>query len=80
MSEDYAGSNVLDIGYDTGTSTAENQFVTFQISDEEYGIDIMLVQEIIRYKKPTKVFNNNPVIKGVINFANTGRAGDVNLG
>ena len=68
MSEDYAGSNVLDIGYDTGTSSAENQFVTFQISDEEYGIDIMLVQEIIRYKKPTKVFNNNPVIKGVINF------------
>ena len=33
----------------TGTST-ENQFVTFQIGEEEYGIDIMLVQEIIRYK------------------------------
>ncbi len=51
----------------TGTST-ENQFVTFQIGEEEYGIDIMLVQEIIRYKKPTRVFNTNPVIKGVINF------------
>ncbi len=46
----------------------DNQYVTFQIGEEEYGIDIMLVQEIIRYNKPTKVFNTNPIIKGVINF------------
>jgi len=44
------------------------QFVTFQIGDEEYGIDIMLVQEIIRYQKLTKVFNANPAIRGVMNF------------
>lgn len=44
------------------------QYVTFQIGDEEYGIDIMLVQEIIRYQKLTKVFNANPSIKGVMNF------------
>lgn len=48
--------------------SAKNQYVTFLIGDEEYGIDIMLVQEIIRYKKPTKVSNSNPVIEGVINF------------
>ncbi len=48
--------------------SAENQYVTFRIGEEEYGIDIMLVQEIIRYSKPTRVFNANPVIKGVINF------------
>lgn len=48
--------------------SAENQYVTFNIGDEEYGIDIILVQEIIRYSKPTKVFNANPMIKGVINF------------
>ncbi len=48
--------------------SAENQYITFRIGDEEYGIDIMLVQEIIRYSKPTRVFNANPVIKGVINF------------
>ena len=46
----------------------ENQYVTFQIGEEEYGISIQLVQEIIRYNKPTKVSNGNPVIKGVINF------------
>lgn len=51
-----------------GNVSAENQYVTFQIGDEEYGIDIMIVQEIIRYKKPTRVFNSNPVVRGVINF------------
>ncbi|MFW6022308.1 MAG: chemotaxis protein CheW [Halanaerobiaceae bacterium] len=48
--------------------SAENQYVTFQIEGETYGIDIMLVQEIIRYNAPTRVYNANPVIKGVINF------------
>ncbi|OEH85941.1 chemotaxis protein CheW [Desulfuribacillus stibiiarsenatis] len=38
------------------------------MGQEEYGIDIMLVQEIIRYERPTKVFNANPSIKGVMNF------------
>lgn len=50
------------------TNTTEDQYITFRIGDEEYGIDIMLVQEIIRYSQPTRVFNTNPVIKGVINF------------
>ena len=48
--------------------STENQYVTFQIGSENYGIDIMLVQEIIRYHQPTRVFNANPVIKGVVNF------------
>ena len=45
-----------------------NQFVTCQIGEEMYGIDILLVQEIIRYSKPTKVYNANPIVEGVINF------------
>lgn len=49
-------------------ASRDNQFVTFQVGDEFYGIEIMIVQEIIRYKKPTRVFNSLPVIKGVINF------------
>lgn len=48
--------------------STENQYVTFQIGGEEYGIEIMLVQEIIRYHTPTRVFNASPVIRGVINF------------
>lgn len=58
--------NVLDQQL-TSLSTG-NQYVTFQIGEEEYGIDIMLVQEIIRYNEPTRIFNANPVIRGVINF------------
>ncbi|EOC99257.1 chemotaxis protein CheW [Caldisalinibacter kiritimatiensis] len=48
--------------------SAENQYVTFQIGSETYGIDIMLVQEIVRYQEPTKVYNANPMIKGLTNF------------
>ncbi len=50
------------------TLSTENQYVTFQIEEEEYGIDIMLVQEITRYNKPTRVYSTNPAVKGVINF------------
>ena len=53
---------------DLANASTDNQYVTFSIGEEEYGIDIMLVQEIIRYNKPTSVFNSNPAIKGVTNF------------
>ncbi len=63
------GSSALNaINERPGASTIEEQYITFRIGEEEYGIDIMLVQEIIRYSKSTRVFNANPVIKGVINF------------
>ncbi len=59
-------AGAYDTQFDSGTT--ENQFITFRIGDEEYGIDIMLVQEIVRYSRPTRVANANPFIKGVINF------------
>lgn len=49
-------------------TSAENQYVTFQIGGDEYGIEIVLVQEIIRYTRPTKVFNADPIVDGVTNF------------
>ncbi len=49
-------------------STTGFQYITFSIGEEEYGVDITLVQEIIRYVKPTMVYNSDPVIKGVTNF------------
>ncbi len=69
MIEEKARGSALNIlNHQLTSVSTENQYVTFQIGTEEYGIDIMLVQEIIRYNKPTRVFNSNPVIKGVINF------------
>ena len=45
-----------------------NQFVTFSIDDEEFGIEILKVQEIIGYTKPTHVPNTPEFISGVINL------------
>ncbi|WP_018247228.1 chemotaxis protein CheW [Orenia marismortui] len=48
--------------------SAENQFLTFKVMEEEYGVDVLKVQEIIRYINPTKMPNAPEVVKGVINF------------
>ena len=44
------------------------QFLTFRISEEEYGIDILRVQEIRSYEAPTRVANAPAFIKGVVNL------------
>ena len=46
----------------------DNQYVSFNLDEEEYGIEVLLVQEITRYHKPTKVPNANMIVQGVINF------------
>ena len=44
------------------------QFLTFRISAEEYGLDILRVQEIRSYEPPTRVANAPPFVKGVVNL------------
>ena len=44
------------------------QLVTFAISEEEFGIDILKVQEIIRIMDITKVPGSPPHVEGVINL------------
>jgi purine-binding chemotaxis protein CheW len=44
------------------------EFLTFTLGDEEYGIDILKVQEIRGYDAVTKIANSPPSIKGVINL------------
>ncbi len=57
------------IGLDVGQGMTDgNQFVTFTLADEEYGVDIMQVQEIIGYRGFTKIPNVNKFIKGVLNL------------
>ena len=48
-----------------GTS---NQLVTFTLDAEEYGVEILKVQEIIGYQGFTKIPNVPSFIKGVINL------------
>jgi len=64
-----ANDNTVDILNQQLTKiSAENQFLTFKVADEEYGVDVLKVQEIIRYREPTKMPNAPDIVKGVINF------------
>ncbi len=54
-----------------GLSADENQFLTFQLGSELYGVDILRVQEIKGYTAVTKIPNTPPHIKGVLNLRGT---------
>ena len=47
------------------------QLVTFALGREEYGVDIMRVQEIIRFQNVTRVPQMPAFIEGVINLRGT---------
>ena len=44
------------------------EFLSFKLGNEEYGIDILKVQELRGYEKPTRMANVPPFIKGVVNL------------
>lgn len=50
----------------TGSTTRE--YLTFRLGNEEYGIDILKVQEIRGYDAVTAIANAPAFIKGVINL------------
>jgi purine-binding chemotaxis protein CheW len=45
-----------------------NEFLTFTLGSEEYGVDILKVQEIRSYEEPTAIANAPAFIKGVVNL------------
>ena len=51
-----------------GPASGEGEYLTFRLGDEEYGIDILKVQEIRGYERPTRIANAPDYIKGVINL------------
>jgi purine-binding chemotaxis protein CheW len=52
----------------TDSSVVGNEFLTFTLGKEEYGIDILKVQEIRGYDAVTAIANTPEFIKGVINL------------
>jgi purine-binding chemotaxis protein CheW len=54
-----------------GIDTDGNQFLTFQLGEELYGVDILRVQEIKGYTTVTKIPNTPSYIKGVLNLRGT---------
>jgi purine-binding chemotaxis protein CheW len=49
-------------------TTVGGEFLTFRLGAEEYGIDILKVQEIRSYEQPTRIANVPEFIKGVVNL------------
>lgn len=52
----------------SSTSANANEYLTFTLGDEEYGIDILKVQEIRGYDTVTRIATTPAFIKGVINL------------
>lgn len=51
------------------TATAcGGEYLSFRLGPEEYGIDILLVQEIRSYESTTRIANAPPCVKGVVNL------------
>ena len=50
------------------TAIALREFLAFRLGAEEYGIDILCVQEIRSYERPTRIAGTPECVKGVINL------------
>lgn len=55
-------------GDDAGGHKVTSEYLTFRLGAEEYGIDILRVQEIRSYEEPTRIANSPNFIKGVVNL------------
>jgi purine-binding chemotaxis protein CheW len=62
------------VASETGTTAGapaiqgSNEYLTFTLGKEEYGIDILKVQEIRGYEPVTRIANSPEFIKGVVNL------------
>ncbi len=61
-------ANIVTESSDPVTSHMANEFLTFRLSGEEYGIEILKVQEIRGYDSVTQIANAPEFIKGVVNL------------
>lgn len=62
------GSPSFRSGPATRLPVAGGEFLTFRLGQEEYGIDILKVQEIRSYEAPTRIANAPAFLKGVVNL------------
>ena len=63
-----ASTDAAASGLTANTATSLREFLAFKLGREEYGIDILRVQEIRSYEQPTRMANAPTFIKGVINL------------
>jgi len=55
-------------GFGEKSDSNGNEFLAFTLGKEEYGIDILKVQEIRGYEAVTRIANSPDFIKGVVNL------------
>ncbi|MGE0311001.1 MAG: chemotaxis protein CheW [Lautropia sp.] len=55
-------------GTESSAAALPSEYLTFRLGTEEYGIDILKVQEIRGYEKPTRIASAPSFIKGVVNL------------
>ena len=70
MSESTAAAEISS-GYEQGAEQSGEQYLTFLLAGEEYGVDILRVQEIKGLEKVTEIPNTPDFILGVINLRGT---------
>jgi purine-binding chemotaxis protein CheW len=61
-------NNTPGAGNKSGADTTGNEFLAFTLGKEEYGIDILKVQEIRGYEAVTRIANAPEFVKGVVNL------------
>lgn len=63
--------NISELNQQMGFATDGNQFLTFTLGEEHYGVEILRVQEIKGYTGVTHIPNTPDYIKGVLNLRGT---------
>lgn len=61
----------LDSEISEDANAQASQYLTFMLAGEEYGVDILRVQEIKGWEEPTQLPNTPDYIQGVINIRGT---------
>ena len=62
---------MADYNVSLDTETESNQYLTFILDDEEYGVDILRVQEIRGWEAATEIPNMPDFVLGVMNLRGT---------
>lgn len=63
------GNEVLEVQQEPESrGVAAGEYLSFRLGNEEYGIDILKVQEIRGYEKATRMVNAPPFVLGVLNL------------
>jgi purine-binding chemotaxis protein CheW len=64
-------SAATELNQQIGLTADGSQFLTFQLGEELYGVDLLRVQELKGYTTVTKIPNTPSYIKGVMNLRGT---------